>query len=131
MELTTSDFNTELLVGDAIIATFALESRISRFYSRFDSSEKGFQGQVYPNLDILKNLRIDQLKFWSFGFPGYKDAVGFVQGDRFVTILPGNFSQTKCIVIDLPTKLKGLIQNRPLRLSRIEPIAIRFTHGMP
>ena len=78
MELTIFDFNTKLFIGDAIIATFALESRISWFFSRFDSSEEGFQGQIDPNLDILKNLWIDLSKLRFSSFPGYEDAIGFV-----------------------------------------------------
>ena len=78
MELIISDFNPKLFVGDAIIVTFALESRVSWFFSGFDPPEERFQSQINPNLNILKNLRIDLLKLRSFGFPGYKDAVSFV-----------------------------------------------------
>jgi hypothetical protein len=78
MELIIPDFNPKLFVGDTIIATFALESRVSWFFSGFDPPEERLQSQINPNLDILKNLRIDLLKLRSFGFPGYKYAVGFI-----------------------------------------------------
>ena len=46
------------------------------------------EGKFYPNLDILKHLRIDLFKLRSLSLPSYKDAVCFINKNRFLYLSP-------------------------------------------
>lgn len=53
------DLETELRIGEAIIASLALETGIAGGLTRFDSAEEGFHGKIKPNGYILQDLGVD------------------------------------------------------------------------
>ncbi len=53
------DLETELRVGEAIIASFALKAGIAGVLTSFAASEKCLEGQIKPYGNMLHHLRVD------------------------------------------------------------------------
>jgi hypothetical protein len=118
-----------LRVGHTVVPAIALETRIaSVLLACFQAPEEGFEGQIKANLHVLKHLRMNNLKRWSFDFPGWKEGLRIVQRKRRPPLLPAISAGCKRLVVDIAAFLKLMLEDTLLPFCRADAVFAPFRH---
>src|SRR5258705_9479113 len=112
-----------LRIGDAVIASLALETREPRFFFMgFDSTEERLQGQFYSFRDVLQDLGMNRSKRGTFNFQEGDAFLRLIPGHIFLPLLPGILAIGQGVIIQPTALFKRLLKSSDLFLGWIEPI---------
>lgn len=115
--------------SEAVIATLAFEAGIARVFSMLTySTEKGFEGQVYPHRDVLQDLGMYLFQGRAFLFQDYEGVDLTIAGKRLPILLPSITPFLKQVVIEPSTFFQCLIEQGFLFLAWIDAILKYFMH---
>jgi hypothetical protein len=124
------DAESRLRIGDAIIAPVALKARVSRFLARFAPTKERFIGQIDTDRHVLKDLRMHIIQRWTFLL---QDRIGSLlletRKGETVTLIGGR-AHLEQVVIEASAFFQVRFQDLQLFLRRIDPVLIRFKHGV-
>jgi hypothetical protein len=124
-----SQLKPRLFEGETVIPAKALVSRKAILMAFSDPAKERLESKVYPLLDVLQNLRVNLFKFRMVIFPAGQFLIGIVQAQRFSLLFPRATAQIKRTIVDLATRLKGIIQASALRFGWIKSVLECFTHN--
>ena len=118
----------KLGVGEAIISSLALKSRIARLLPSLYPSKESFESKVNSLLNILKHLRIDYCQRGTLSLPLRQKFISLIQADGLLLLLPSIRTKGKCLVEDPAAFLKYLIEKAFLFTSGQQTIFKGLTH---
>jgi hypothetical protein len=117
-----------LLKGEAVIASRSMKTREARLFSRFDTTEKRFIGQVYPLLGILQDLTMHLRQRRTFPLPLGQHRMCLVERQGFLPLFPRLLAMGQRLVVDLTAGVQGLIQQRVLAFRGEKSVLHSCTH---
>src|SRR6266571_2017144 len=122
------DLETELRVGEAIIAPLPLKAGIAGVLTCFAASEKGLEGQIKPYGNILHYLRVDFQQRGTFLFQQGIGGMLLIERQALAGLLIDFLALCKQVVVEPSAFFQGLIEQRFLFLGWIDPILKHLTH---
>gem|GEM_PF-2330457 len=122
------DAEPTLRESEAVIAVFAPKAREARLLTGFAASEKGFEGQINAHGNVLQHLRMHLFQWRTFLFQHSQRINLIIARERLSLLLIGLFALLKQMVVEPPTRIKGVVQRVNLFLRGKNAILKHFVH---
>lgn len=117
-----------LRIGETMVLTLTPESRVSRFFSGFASSEESLKSKFETNGNVLGNLGVNNFERRSSLFQN-SNAFNLIIGRRrFFGFLIGCFAFIKTVVVQPTALLKSLFKDSLLRRSWVDAVLECFLY---
>lgn len=113
--------------GEGVIPALAFEAGIAGLFARLDSTEEGFEGQIYAVGHVLQDLGIGQVNIAGRFDTGEHFGL-LVIAKRSLLNLPGVFTLFQQTVIKIPALFQNSFEGSRLFFSREHPVSKCFKH---
>ncbi len=122
------DGKSALRVGETIIASISLETRVSRRLTSFTSAEERFESQINTHGHVLQNLGMNAVEGGALFFQHRIGRLLLIARQSFSLLLIGSLASSQQMIVQPSALFKRLIELLLLFLCRIDPILKVFKH---
>ncbi len=120
---------TRLRVGETIIAMFPTETGIAWVLSSLAPSEKGFEGQIDANRNILQDLGMHAFEGGTLVFQEGEGLLLLIKRETLSRLFIGAFASFQQVIIEPTTLMQGLVERFDLFLGWVYSVLVSFTHA--
>jgi hypothetical protein len=114
--------------GKAVVTVTATKAGVAGLAACFDSTEERLESQVQAVLDVLENLGMDVFDPGMLSLPPWKQFVGVVKTQIFLSLFPGAFPGLQRLIVNPSTDTQPTAKNTSLAFLGIQPVFESFNH---
>jgi hypothetical protein len=122
------DLEARLWIREAIIAPFAPETRIARFFTCLAPSEKRLKGQINADGYVLQDLRVDSVESGASLFEYRIGGLLLIARQLFAFLLKCDLATFKQVVVEPTALFQRLVELGFLLFGWVYPVLKHLTH---